>query len=192
MPATIHRTSKISRTDTLVDYLKSNSDLEIIYPKDELLAEAGQYQLYYKYDTHWNSLGAYIGVQHLVELISGTRSYLDDEKIISYQDTKAIKGHVDLAVMMDMQDYFDDDYFYEIPKYSKYSINSKTDSSVLLVGDSFRTEMSDYIPYYFYDNEIVSRDSYNSNLLNEKCIDILILEYVERYSDGMEDFSLIE
>ena len=50
--------------DRLVDYLKENTDIRIVYPKQELLKvkeENPDILLYRKLDTHWNNVGGYIG-----------------------------------------------------------------------------------------------------------------------------------
>lgn len=44
-----------------VNYIKQNSDIKVIYPYQELInAAKNKDLLYYKTDTHWNKLGAYV------------------------------------------------------------------------------------------------------------------------------------
>ena len=56
-----------SRAMQLVNYLKKNTEINVIYPYDALQAGKTTGLLYWKNDTHWNSLGAYIGYQALIE-----------------------------------------------------------------------------------------------------------------------------
>lgn len=70
MPDYIKRKSIKSGTDIFVEYIKNNTDIKVVYPKEELLKYKDKYQLYYKYDTHWNSLGTYIGYTELTRILN--------------------------------------------------------------------------------------------------------------------------
>lgn len=48
----------------------TQSGYRVIDPRDELIKEKKQSQLYYKQDTHWNPYGAYIGYKALMSSIS--------------------------------------------------------------------------------------------------------------------------
>lgn len=51
--------------DIVADYLENNSDLKVIRLKDILLDAKEGHQLYFKTDTHWTQIGAYIGYQEI-------------------------------------------------------------------------------------------------------------------------------
>ena len=51
------------RVERFVDYVKEQSDVKIVYPLKELQAAKPYWDLYFKYDTHWNNAGAFIGLQ---------------------------------------------------------------------------------------------------------------------------------
>ena len=53
------------RTEAFVDYIKENTNITIVFPQDELKAAKPYWRVYYKYDTHWNKAGAFIGTQAL-------------------------------------------------------------------------------------------------------------------------------
>ena len=53
------------RVERLKDYVKESSGIEIMYPKKELSVVKPYVQTYFKYDTHWNYAGAFIGAQVL-------------------------------------------------------------------------------------------------------------------------------
>ena len=52
-----------TRTDLMAEFL-SNQGINIVSPKNYLIDIHERLQLYYYYDTHWNQLGAYIGVRN--------------------------------------------------------------------------------------------------------------------------------
>jgi len=60
---------KISDTtsvDQLYRYLKENSIIDVVYPKEAFLKEKWNYTLYYKTDSHWTEIGAFFGVRELM------------------------------------------------------------------------------------------------------------------------------
>ena len=76
-----------SRAQQVVNYLRENTDIEVIYPYDALHQAKSQGLLYYKNDTHWNLFGAYIAYQELMKSIKKKHklkifkySKLDEEK----------------------------------------------------------------------------------------------------------------
>ncbi len=186
MPDTIIRCSETSRTDLLVQHIEQNSDIKLVYPKDEFIQLADDYPLYYKYDSHWNELGAFVAYQQLMEKLFSEREYLADKTFSSHADT--YREHADLLDMTGLYTWFGYDDFYSIDG----SASEKQDKTVLVVGDSCRVALERYFNEGFKNAVIVHRQDYTPSLLNEVKPDIVILEYVERYSGWMDGFSLFE
>jgi hypothetical protein len=59
-----------TRLKTLNSYLKKEIDFEIIDLRDTLIVNKNLGQLYYKTDTHWNDLGAFLGYQKTMSIIA--------------------------------------------------------------------------------------------------------------------------
>lgn len=60
-----------SRANQLVNYLKSNSKLQVLYSYDAVYSQKDNGNLlYWKNDTHWNELGAYYAYLELMKKIS--------------------------------------------------------------------------------------------------------------------------
>lgn len=196
--------SETSRTDILIEYLEKN-DINIISPKQEMLNQKEQEQLYYSYDTHWNQLGAYLGVRELLIHWGISLPELSD-RIIS---CKPLKGHYhycaedDLAKMIGLLGVFDDEIEYKIEgtpsidwqQYEKeqtaeevsffFNPQAVRNEVVLLVGDSFRTSMIPALSEVFSDVYVLHRSFYDSSMLDEIDPDYVIAEYVERYSENI-------
>ena len=70
-----------SRTERLVAYLRERCDFPVVYPREEMLGmkESSPFPLYYKSDTHWNSMGAYLG------------GYLPIMRALSFADIRVVK-----------------------------------------------------------------------------------------------------
>lgn len=62
MPDSVRVYGSESRLDAALPELAAQG-LPVYDMKPELLKEADTYQLYYKYDTHWNQIGSFIGSQ---------------------------------------------------------------------------------------------------------------------------------
>ncbi len=201
MPDIYHH-ADVSSTDILIDRMIQNH-VNIISPKEQLLENHLKHQLYYSYDTHWNQLGAYIGVKEVLASWGIDMPDLAEREIIS----KELKGNYhssagdDLAAMIGLRSIFDDEIEYEIAgtrsmdwtafaaeegngTVSHYSDpNADVDGTILLVGDSFRTSMIPSLREIFSEVYVVQRSNYTPQLLDEIEPDYLIAEYVERYSN---------
>ncbi len=210
MPDTyIH--AEISSTDILIDYLKKEG-VNIVNPKEELLDNHSQFQLYYSYDTHWNQLGAYIGVKNILAFWNIDVPELSERTILSdnLYGQYHYCGEDDLAQMVGLRDgVFNDEIEYivdgtglmdweefteqqnrgEVSYYS--NPEAQVQSSILLVGDSFRSSMIPSLREKFSDVYVVHRGVYTSDLLDKINPEYVIAEYVERYSNQIESIDVI-
>lgn len=180
MPSTVYRSSEITRCDKLYDYLLSNTDLEIVYPKLDLFAAKTACQVYYKYDTHWNRVGAFIGVQSVLNQLYGTRQDISDVEII----TENTNTSGDLAALVNMVEKYSDDSFYSV-KPESYDANQKVDDKILVIGDSFSTLMMDDLKYYFEEAKQVGVWTFKMDMLETYQPDVVLWECVERYADRL-------
>lgn len=201
MPET-YKHSEISRTDNLIKKLKENG-VNVVSPKQELLDNHINYQLYYYYDTHWNQLGAYIGVKDVLAEWNIQMPNLSECSIHkkNLRENYHYCGVDDLAQMVGLISLFDDEIEYEVDKsismdwkrfeteQNNFQISHFTNKKarqhekILLVGDSFRSSMIPSLSQIFSDVYVVHRDYYSENMLDEIGPDYLIAEYVERYSE---------
>ena len=90
------RSDSESKTMQLIKFIRDHSDINVIYPLGDLLNHKKDGLLYFKNDTHWSDLGAYVGYQSLLNELS---NHNDIEKIrpIGYKQITRAKG--DLNVM---------------------------------------------------------------------------------------------
>lgn len=70
MPEYITRAASQSRLDQFVSYMEQSSDVEIVDLRDELLKHKHEEILYFRTDTHWNDLGAYIAYQAIIHRLT--------------------------------------------------------------------------------------------------------------------------
>ena len=134
--------------DQLQEYLQEkNCPVPFIYGKEYLLSKkTSNNQLYFKYDTHWNMLGAHYGYE---DVMTKVQALLPDKDIPIVRDftlsTSQRSG--DLATTLFLSDYLIENtpvpqYTYK-PTYKSVSpityVTSGTDSDlkVFIYGDSF-------------------------------------------------------
>ncbi len=180
MPSTVYRTSEITRCDKLYEYITQNSDLEVVYPKKELFAAKSSYQVYYKYDTHWNFAGVYVGIQCLLRELYGTYEDISGARIVL--EHQEMSG--DLASLVGMTEKYNDDNYYN---FYENDINpaQRVDDRLLVVGDSFSDLMVGELGYYFADVDRVGVWTFKMSMLDTYKPDVLLWECAERYADRL-------
>lgn len=190
------------RTEAFVDYVKENSDVNIIFPQDELKAAKPYWNTYYKYDTHWNKVGAFIGTQALYETlgIEGTnlafcqiretpRVY---ENGMPAGDLISIGGYNAASLVPDIEHVIT--YKPEINvtvvgggdgngDYYQTTSDANVGRNLVFVGDSFRVNMLEYLPKDFDNCMVAHRDYHLKSAEFYEALsntDYLVIESVER------------
>ena len=194
-----------SRMMQVVEYLRENTDVPVLCPYDELMAwkaEHPEYQVYLKYDTHWNNLGAYIGGKVIDDYLGFNMPELEDTKIVE------IPNQVfDLSTLIGLKNVLRDDHVYDIQDYTQRELEIAQDAKatefrfhnvgnncdprkVYIIGDSFSTMMGKYIACNFNDVYLNTYKMYDYNLMKAEDPQIIIYETVERYVGNLLTFDL--
>ena len=185
MPDTIERKDTTSRTDLLMKYLEENTDLNVVDAKPTLVKAKKKKPVYYKSDTHFNQIGAFVTVQALKDKIDGKTDSLKDVKF-----DKVMNNYSgDLACLCDMQDTFNNDTQYQL---DAATVNNKIKSNkrILVIGDSFSEVMQSIMSQYFAEVKTVNIWSFEPSLLDEYKPNIVVWEHAERYTDRFNWISL--
>ncbi len=186
-------TSK-SRVDILVEYLKENTDINIIYPKQELLEAKNQYQVYYKLDTHWNNLGAYIGAKQLINKINISDKLPELNNLVitnSTIKTGDLSSMINIVGWLNDTEYIIDNYKADIVaeiienenSKLRYKSNNYNNNKLLMFRDSFTTALTPYLTKEFEESLFIWNHSFNKELIEEENPSIVITEFVERYAN---------
>ena len=183
------------RLERFTDYVKENSDIKISYPLAEIKYAGRYWHTYYKYDTHWNSIGAFIGAQTIYRMLGmETVSPVDLEIETGEKDEP---GDLFELGELDPESYpLDTEYTVhykddvEIVFESPEGVNANVfrtaaecgnGNKIVLVGDSFRIAMSDYLKKDFAECVIAHRDSTEEIAEDMRETDYLVLETAERF-----------
>ncbi len=190
-PDDIKPVGSMSLAQQIVEYLNKNTNVKVIYPKDKLISKKGDELLYFKQDTHWTPLGAYIAYLELMKEIK------KDYKDINIYEAKNYikKDNVgDLYNMTLKSLRKKDTTLYKMPDINNESLckqNIKNSDELItcfndknpninLVSyrDSFTTSLVSYYCESFRSARYLWK--YDVNLDSLKEADVVILEVVER------------
>lgn len=191
--------SEKKRVPLLVDYLRANTDVDIIYPLEELQEAKRNWQIYYRYDTHWNSMGALVGTQALLQALGMEAAAPSDWEaeagVISGGDLMPLAG-------LDAGQY-PEDVCYTITYKPQVGIleleggdgtdlgdiiystsESQNECSLVMLSDSFRFEMAPYLQKEF-SHCLITQYGENTYRVQDSIreADVLVIAAVERY-DG--------
>lgn len=199
MPDGIQEIHKKKNIDLVVEYIRENSDIKVVYPKEELLKAKENYDVYYKYDTHWNDLGAYVGYKCLMNALG-----IDPLSFESIENRMYKEGDlVNMAMLSEMIEPYTENFIeYEGDvetlyndnnanyAYEKFrSVNGK--GKIFFMGDSFRTSLKPMLARTFEYSDFVHRDTKIFDEVLKEKPDVFVYEMVERYVPMLE-YSIVE
>ncbi len=204
LPDKIKKRSSKSRADQIVAYLRENTDIKVVYPKEALQDASTDHQVWKRYDTHWNDIGAFVAVQELLAGLDVTPFPLTGIKV---EKDGLCSG--DLAGMLGMTARYSDDVVYRIKgydtglsyestdhvvqpnlSYSAYASDAENDQTLLCIGDSFLGSMEQYLTLKFSKTMFVHRDNYTSlekDLILEEAPDVVVFQTAERFLTYFDD-----
>ena len=189
----------------VVNYLRENTDLRVVYPYEELIAAKSkvEYNIWYKADTHWNYIGGYIGASALLSELGIEMPALDSEQI---QITIGDKASGDLAGMLNLYKqlrFADNEYTvsgydthdvqnveYDFSNALIYTANNADVRKLYVYRDSFSTHMAEYLGSQFSETYLRHCSTYTYEDFVAQDPDIFVYETVERYVGGLATFQI--
>lgn len=173
--------SEENRTDRMADYLRTHTTVPVVWQYETLRSQAKLYPerlLYYKTDTHWNSLGALIGLDGVFESL-GMPTLAPEEYPV--QESGTTTG--DMANVAALYAVLPPEATYEVPRYG--TLFEKDSRVVRVIGDSFSEYYMPYLEARFSNCWREHIDSFDPALVDQPGCDILLLEFNERSLDTM-------
>lgn len=186
MPDTIARVNEVSRSEQVAEYMWANTDLTYVYPKQQLLDAKDKYQIYYSTDTHWNQLGAFIGMQEVMKAAYGT--FADIESVSFRVDSETFAG--DLATIAGVTEDYSQDTVYVFEKESADPAQYR-DEVCFVVGDSFSGFLSTIAKGYYKEVHWIYTRDFTMDMVDELQPDVIIWETVERYMETFLNENLL-
>lgn len=183
------------RLPSFAEYVRRDTDLKYIYPLEEIKAYTLR-ETYLRQDTHWNSIGAALGVSAIYKELKMPEIVPDDWKIT---ETERRGGDIsNFCGYFANYTNYDVKYKPEIKvemesiseqQFKKYTSNSENDRTLFIIGDSFRVATENYLSrdfktiysahYNHLDNEYV--DEAIADLSEGDVIIVSALERMDKY-----------
>ena len=186
MPDTIARVNEVSRSEQVAEYMWANTDLTYIYPKQQLLDAKEKNQIYYSTDTHWNQIGAFIGLQEIFKEAYGT--YADVDSVSFRVDSDTFSG--DLATIAGVTGDYSQDTVYVFEKETADQAQYR-DEVCFVVGDSFSGFLSTIAKGYYKEVHWIYTRDFTMDKVDELQPDVIIWETVERYMETFLNENLL-
>lgn len=187
--------NEVKRVEILVEHVKNNSGIEIVYPLEALEKAKPYWQVYRKHDTHWNSAGAYIGTQELYKSLG-----LDATDLMRVKVTEKNISGGDLINLGGLsKDIYSSDINYNIEYKREVEIlsedgnksgsgtfvsqsSSDNKCNFVMISDSFRNAMIPFLEKDFSCCTITHRNNINNSDVKKAILDadVLVVAVVER------------
>jgi hypothetical protein len=207
MPDRYGDPSDVYQTLQIVEYLRDNTDLRVVYPYEELMAakENLDENIYYVTDSHWNAIGSYVGTAALLSELGIDMPAIDSDQITITDEGDYLGDLSDMIHLTDklssndttyvVSGYDTHDFIEDVMDFNNvYSLLAEdADTRKLYVlRDSFAYAMADYIGSQFNETWMRYWVSYSYDDYLEQEPDIFVYETVERLADKLMDFSVVD
>jgi len=196
---TVKTTEK--REDVFLKYVKEHTNINFVYPIEELKAEKKYYETYFPYDTHWTQAGAFIGTMALYKEMGFETTNLNNLEVLETGFTQ--KGLIETGSLD--EDNYQDDIDYVIVYKPEVNVTwfegeksfimptnvyrSKSDNpnneKIVMVGDSFRLAMIPYLAQDYSEICVAHREALDEIADDLRDPDVLIVASVERFDKYM-------
>lgn len=204
MPRNIETQSGPSRTEQLVDYLQSTTDVTILHPKDALLQAKNDHPnlpLYLHNDTHWNYLGGYFATLPLLETLNVPTVPFENITCTAVSEPIFFWSGYDLADMLELSHVLTDDTNYQLEGYSSANVtydgdatrdrdtfygcvrsqsDAPDDREIFVVRDSFGQSMTPYLAAAFQNVTFQHHRTLSRSQIEAEQPDVFIYQIVER------------
>lgn len=198
LPDEVWEGEGLTRAEQVIEYLKKNTDIEVVYPKDALLANKEKYLLYCPTDAHWNTVGGYIGFTELMKSIDPSFEVTPIEDIDPvYERTNwgDVANIINAAWFTDNQ-WTTTSYKIDIQtewidraENGHYINNSSGNGQKILVyHDSYMNQMMEYIGKEYSGSEFIEKQfNITESDIEKKAPDVVVFEILERMLNNYMD-----
>ena len=173
--------SEENRTDRMAAYLQSHTTVPVVWQYPTLRSQAKLHPerpLYYKTDTHWNAVGALIGLDGIFSALEMPTLAPEEYPVQASGTTTG-----DMANVAALYAVLPPETTYEVPGYD--TLFEKDDRVVRVIGDSFSEYYMPYLESRFAGCWREHIDTFDPAIAEQPGCDILILEFNERSLDTM-------
>ena len=197
----INQLKNPSRITQLLNYLHTHTQIKTIDLTETLISHKKPDLLFWKNDTHWNDMGAYLGYKEIYQTLRKDYPDLQETYAQNYQYISHEKGDLSVMFPQTSANTYPETYIQPILKYKnpfpvtnqRFNLrieNPHNRYKLFIQHDSFGKYL---IPYFFNTFAEVQTKwpvlplGLHENIKSMEQADIIIIETVERY---LENFNL--
>lgn len=200
-PDTVIQYGEMSKTDYVIDVLKTKTNINVISSKENLISAKDKYETYSLWgdSTHWTQRGSYVGYLDLMEAINNVNGGIykvlteNDYDISLYDAGSTLFGGIHITNMSEQFKIIEPQAYATYEKLSLCSDNPTSafftndavgnKTRVLIFGDSyFYMFLEDDLAESFWETIVVGAGYQETflDIVNEYKPDIVIIENAER------------
>jgi len=185
--------------------ISQNSNISWVNLIDGMQGNSRYGSLYHKTDSHWNSVGGYLGYRNIItklnEIYPGDFLSIRFEKLDKYSIERNTYG---LSRMLDLPIYeMSNDVKIQNPKaiqqpgkiehnkrndFELRFVNPRRKFKILIFRDSFGTELVPYLSEHFKESIFIWSSRIDRELIIKEKPDLVLFEIVERNLDVLLNF----
>lgn len=200
LPSYLKSSNGLSQREQIKKYLQG-SNISIIDPTESLTLAKSLGQVYYKYDTHWNQLGAWVVYQQLLKSLSTDFPSLQPTPLEDFTVSYADNPRKDLAVLVGGETFLHEEepmlklksgekaldivspcpnLYFQCPKIVK-AIQGQGTPKALFLRDSFLTNVIPFLSEHFSESTYLwGIAPYSLQDFESTRPDVVIYELTER------------
>ena len=192
------------RNDVFYDYVKANSDIDMVYPLKELKDAKMYYDTYYPYDSHWTEYGAFVATMQIYDKLGLETVDISQVQISKDSPMQSAYGLVITAGLPLEEyvkgdslkvDYKEDipliseegtkDYLYGYSDVYRSTADTGNPEHLVFIGDSF-IEWIIPLMQKDYDKVCFSHRDYIDDIAADiKDADVIVVSSVERFDKAI-------
>ncbi len=180
MPDSVRSVNPRIRTEQFLEYLQKNTDLPVVDTRGPLLARKPRGEkLYYRTDTHWTPLGAFVAYEQIMGRVAELPGF-ESAPILREDDFRYVGGDKpggDLAQMIILNDFFGDWNVELRPKRKPAGPKPR----LAVMGDSFFEGLEPFFALQFQVDLFSISEEPNPRAVMRTNPQLVILEIVERH-----------
>ena len=200
MPDEIPVLGETSRLEQFIEYIKQNTQVQVLDLRPILANAARETQIYYKYDAHWNCIGAYYASNEIISRLSVLYPQMKTHPLSDYEQGTFLDSSLDISSAMGLgleeiaptlTPKFQTGSItyspYEKNELIKVAENTQTDlPSAVILHDSFYTEcLHQFLEPQFRRTlpapfGVAGLEDYLT-LIDEEKPNVVIIEFAERH-----------
>lgn len=202
LPNTVKREPGVSAFDQLADYLNAHSDVEFLDLRPALRAAKARHRVYYRTDTHWNSMGAFVAYREIMNRISPWFPELEPDPLDHYRIDYREEPGGDLARFMKLEETLREEVVHLTPRQPGAVVSGLTTQDrgkdvafrevvvtecpqgeiprAVILRDSYADALMPFLSRRFQRTAYVWTKSFAADRIAEERPDLVIQEVAER------------